>query len=121
MPPATQVASAAAWDEERHVEANRDQYRAKFDAVTELLSDTLRPQRPDAGFYLWAKTPVADTDFARDLFQQQHITVLPGQYLSRECQGINPGSGYVRMALVAPVDECIDAGQRIQQFMGELG
>lgn len=121
MPPATQVASAAAWNDERHVKVNRDQYRAKFDAVTELLSDTLRPLRPDAGFYLWAKTPISDTDFARDLFQQQHITVLPGQYLSRESKAINPGTRYVRMALVAPVDECIEAGKRIQQFMGDMG
>ncbi len=117
MPPASQSASIAAWQDEQHVIDNRRQYRRKFEVVVELLSATLRPQRPDAGFYLWAKTPGSDTDFTRGLFAEQNISVLPGQYLSRPVDGINPGQQYVRMALVAPLDECEDAARRINQFM----
>jgi len=117
MPPATQTASTAAWQDEHHVIENRNQYRKKFDAVIETLSDTLRPVRPDAGFYCWVKTPQSDTDFARQLFAQQNITVLPGQYLSRFIDDVNPGEHYVRMALVAPVDECQEAAHRINQFL----
>jgi N-succinyldiaminopimelate aminotransferase len=117
MPPATQSASISAWNDEQHVRANRDQYRQKFATVIDLLSDTLRPVAPDAGFYLWVKTPDSDTRFARDLYDRQNITVLPGQYLSREVDGHNPGQGYVRMALVAPLDECRDAALRINNFL----
>ncbi len=117
MPPATQSASIAAWRDEHHVVENREQYRKKFDAVISALSDTLRPVRPDAGFYCWVKTPNIDTEFTQQLFAQQNITVLPGQYLSRSVDGINPGQGYIRMALVAPLDECQDAASRIKQFL----
>jgi N-succinyldiaminopimelate aminotransferase len=116
MSPATQSASILAWQDEQHVRENRNHYRQKFDTVITALSDTLRPVRPDAGFYLWAKTPGSDTDFARQLYAQQNITVLPGQFLSRSIDGLNPGAGYVRMALVAPVDECRDATNRINEF-----
>ena len=117
MPPATQSASISAWNDEAHVRDNREQYRRKFATVIELLSDTLRPAAPDAGFYLWVRTPESDTRFARDLYQHHNITVLPGQLLSREVDGHNPGYGYVRMALVAPLDECRDAALRINQFL----
>jgi len=117
MPPGTQSASISAWNDEQHVRANRDLYRQKFATVIDLLSDTLRPVAPDAGFYLWVKTPDSDTRFARDLYDRQNITVLPGQYLSREVDGHNPGQGYVRMALVAPLDECRDAALRINNFL----
>ena len=120
MPPATQSASIAAWQDEHHVIENRKLYRQKFDTVLDILSDTLRPVRPDAGFYLWAKTPISDTLFAQQLYAQQNITVLPGQYLSRDTRSANPGEGYVRMALVAPLDECQDAAHRINQFMNNL-
>lgn len=120
MPPATQSASISAWKNESHVIENRIKYRQKFDAVLETLSTTLKPQRPDAGFYLWAKTPIDDTDFAQQLFAQQNITVLPGQFLSRSAGQNNPGANYIRMALVAPLDECQDAAHRINQFMTTL-
>lgn len=120
MPPATQSASISAWQDERHVVENRNQYRLKFDTVLQQLSDKMPLLRPDAGFYLWAETPQADTDFAQQLYAQQNITVLPGQYLSRQANGMNPGSGYVRMALVAPVDECGEAAQRIEHFIEKL-
>ncbi len=120
MPPATQSASITAWKDESHVVENRNKYRHKFDAVLEILSTTLNPQRPDAGFYLWAKTPINDTDFAQQLFARQNITVLPGQYLSRLAGNQNPGANYIRMALVAPLDECQDAAHRINQFMNTL-
>ena len=120
LPPATQAASIVAWGDETHVKANRDLYRAKFSAVLEILSPVLEVERPDAGFYLWPKTPIADTDFARDLFAQQNVTVLPGSYLSREAHGRNPGENRVRMALVAELDECIEAAERIRRFVKKL-
>ena len=117
LPPPTQAASIKAWQDESHVQANREIYRKKFDAVLAILEPVMEVSRPDAGFYLWAKTPGSDTDFARELFARQHITVLPGSYLSREAHGINPGAGRVRMALVAELDECIEAAERICEFM----
>ena len=114
MPPASQHASLRAWNDEGHVEANRDLYRAKFGAVLEILAPVLEVSRPDAGFYLWPQTPINEEDFARRLFAEQHVTVLPGSYLSRDAHGINPGRGHVRMALVAPLEECIEAARRIR-------
>ncbi len=116
MPPATQLASMAAWQDEDHVVINRQRYREKFDRVLDLLSATLRPQKPDAGFYLWAKTPQEDTEFAQRLFAEQNLTVLPGQFLSRPSNGSNPGEHYIRMALVAPLDECQEAAVRINNL-----
>ncbi len=117
MPVHHQKASIVAWQDEEHVKANRQLYQQKFDAVIEILQPVLPVIKPDAGFYLWLKTPASDEDFARDLFEQQNITVLPGSYLSRESDDINPGSGHVRMALVASLDECIEAAHRIRDFM----
>jgi len=117
---ATQTASAAAWSDENHVIENRSRYREKFERVLALLSDTLAPQQPQAGFYLWAQTPVSDTEFARRLYAEQNVTVLPGSYLSRDNHGVNPGENRVRMALVAPLDECLDAAQRINSLISVL-
>ena len=86
----------------------------------QLLSATLAPQKPQAGFYLWARTPIADTDFAQRLYAEQNVTVLPGRYLSRDQGGSNPGENRVRMALVAPLDECVDAANRINQLLATL-
>jgi len=117
MPVQTQLASIAAWQDEAHVRANRDQYRAKYDAVLDILQPVLDVQRPDGSFYLWAKVPGCDAEFTRDLFEAQHVTVVPGSYLSREVDGVNPGAGRVRMALVAPLAECIEAAERIRAFL----
>nr|WP_314618893.1 succinyldiaminopimelate transaminase [uncultured Pseudomonas sp.] len=117
MPVQTQLASVAAWQDEAHVRANRDQYRAKYDAVLDILQPVMDVQRPDGSFYLWAKVPGCDADFTRDLFEAQHVTVVPGSYLSREVDGVNPGAGRVRMALVAPLAECIEAAERIRAFL----
>lgn len=117
MPVQTQLASIAAWQDEAHVRANRDQYRAKYDAVLDILQPVLDVQRPDGSFYLWAKVPGGDAEFTRDLFEAQHVTVVPGSYLSREVDGVNPGAGRVRMALVAPLAECIEAAERIRTFL----
>ncbi|MEX0293122.1 succinyldiaminopimelate transaminase [Pseudomonas putida] len=117
MPVQTQLASIAAWQDEAHVRENRDLYRAKYDAVLDILQPVLDVQRPDGSFYLWAKVPGCDADFTRDLFQAQHVTVVPGSYLSREVDGVNPGAGRVRMALVAPLAECIEAAERIRAFV----
>jgi N-succinyldiaminopimelate aminotransferase len=120
MPVQTQLASIAAWNDEIHVRANRELYRAKFDAVLEILAPVMDVQRPDGGFYLWPKTPMDDQQFTRELFAREHVTVVPGSYLSREVDGLSPGAGRVRMALVAPLAECIEAAQRIRQFIETL-
>ncbi|MDD1954475.1 MAG: succinyldiaminopimelate transaminase [Pseudomonas qingdaonensis] len=117
MPVQTQLASVAAWNDEAHVLENRDLYREKFDAVLQVLAPVMDVQKPDGGFYLWPKVPGDDAQFCRDLFEQQHVTVVPGSYLSREVEGFNPGAGRVRLALVAPLAECVEAAQRIRAFV----
>lgn len=111
-----QHASAAAWRDEQHVVDNRRLYREKFDAVLAILDGVLEAERPAGGFYLWPRTPLPDTDFARRLYAEQHVTVLPGSFLSRPTAAGDPGAGRVRMALVAPLDECVEAARRIASF-----
>ncbi len=120
MAPFVQAASIRAWQDEKHVQANRELYRAKFEAVIDILSPVLPLQSPDAGFYLWVQTPIADTDFARGLYGSENVTVLPGSFLSRDTAGGNPGQNRVRMALVAPLDECVDAAKRIRRYTEQL-
>jgi N-succinyldiaminopimelate aminotransferase len=120
LPTATQTASRVAWQDEAHVIENRRLYRQKFEQVLALLSDTLAPQKPEAGFYLWAQTPIADTEFAARLYAEQNVTVLPGRFLARDSASGNPGENRVRMALVAPLDECIDAARRINSLLATL-
>ncbi len=120
MSTAVQAASTAAWSDESHTVKNRSLYREKFAAVTEILSPVLDFPQPEASFYLWPKTPIADTDFAQQLFAQQNVTLLPGQYLSRQTDSGNPGKNRVRLALVAETGECIEAAQRIRQFVESL-
>ncbi|WP_026432611.1 succinyldiaminopimelate transaminase [Paracidovorax oryzae] len=121
MGPAVQGASIAAWSDEAHVEENRALYRSKFEQVTPLLAQVMDVALPDAGFYLWARVPerlgMDDAAFARALLAQYNVTVLPGSYLARESGGRNPGAGRVRMALVAEVEECLEAARRIVQFI----
>ncbi len=113
-----QVASIAAWNDEAHVVANRQMYREKFAAVTPMLAEVLDVRLPDAGFYLWAAVPGGnDEAFARDLFAQYNVTVLPGSYLARRAGGNNPGTGRVRMALVAETAECVEAAGHIVAFV----
>ena len=116
MSPVVQAASIAAWNDEAHVIENRRLYAQKFTEVTPLVSPHLPCKIPDAGFYLWARTPIADTDFARDLYRQQNVLVLPGSYLAREVNGINPGTGFVRIALVPSLDDCREAATRVAEF-----
>lgn len=120
MPMPVQAASTRAWSDESHVVANRSAYRAKLAAVLDVLVGCLDLSPPAASFYLWPRTPVADTDFARRLFAQENVTVLPGSYLSRPVAGVDPGAGRVRIALVAPLDECVDAAYRIRRFVDSL-
>lgn len=117
MPLFSQQTSIAAWNDEAHVLENRNLYRKKFAAVLEVLDGALEVSEPDAGFYLWPKTPINDEAFAKGLFEQQNVTVLPGSYLARESEETNPGSNHVRMALVASLDECIEAATRIKEFV----
>ncbi|MEA3275748.1 MAG: succinyldiaminopimelate transaminase [Pseudomonadota bacterium] len=120
MPLQHQHGSIAAWNDERHVIANRSLYRKKFSAVLEILKGVLPLSHPDAGFYLWPQTPVADTDFARGLFAAENLTVLPGRFLSRGQPGVNPGLNRLRLALVPPLDVCVDAAQRIRRYVQSL-
>ena len=114
-----QHASMAAWNDESHVEENRRLYRQKFDALVPMLRAVMEAPRPEAGFYLWARVPGDDDEtFARDLFAATHVTVLPGQYLARDAHGSNPGRGYVRMALVPDLAQCVEAAGRIVEFCG---
>jgi len=120
MPPPHQAASIAAWNDEDHVVQNRLLYRRKFDAVLGILAPVIQAYRPDAGFYIWLRTPLSDTEFTRRLYHSQNVTVLPGSFLSREVDGVNPGADHVRMALVAPLEECIEAAHRIASFIKTL-
>lgn len=115
-----QAASTKAWADEKHVEHNRTLYRQKFKAVLEILDGVLEVNAPDAGFYLWPRTPISDTAFAQQLLAQQNVTVVPGSYLSRDAHGVNPGANHIRMALVASLDECIEAANRIKTFVTSL-
>ncbi|CAN5494394.1 succinyldiaminopimelate transaminase [soil metagenome] len=117
-----QAASVAAWNDEQHVIDNRQKYRLKFAQVTPILSEVLDVALPDAGFYLWVKVPGAggvgsDVDFARRLLAQYNVGVLPGSLLAREARGVNPGTGRIRLALVAEVEECLEAAKRIAAFV----
>jgi len=132
MGPSIQAASMAAWGDEAHVVENRRMYRDKFERVTPLIAEHMTVALPDAGFYLWAQVPTActahaqreglstDEWFTRELLAQYNVLVLPGSYLARKHQGINPGEGRVRMALVAEVDECTRAAERIRDFAKQI-
>jgi len=137
MPLPTQHASIRAWQDEHHVLENRRLYRDKFAAFITILSEVCELKKPPASFYVWLKTPInddlhgrrkvsklpgatADTEFAQKLFAHENLTVLPGSYLSREFNGINPGENHVRIALVAPLDECIKSAHRIKNFINTL-
>jgi N-succinyldiaminopimelate aminotransferase len=124
MSMAVQAASIAAWNDEQHVVENRAKYIAKFKQITPMLQEVLDVELPDAGFYLWAKVDkhvaISDTEYARRLYAEYNVTVLPGSYLAREAHGINPGQNRIRMALVAEVDECLEAARRIVEFTKKL-
>ena len=120
MSPTVQQASIAAWNDEAHVIDNRRLYREKFAAALEILRPALEAGMPEAAFYLWLKTPIPDTEFARRLYEQQAVTVLPGSYLAREAGGVNPGANRVRIALVSTVAECVESARRIRAFAESL-
>ena len=121
MSPVVQAASIAAWGDEAHVVENRALYRAKFAEVTPLLAAVMKVALPDAGFYLWADVAGDDQLFAQELYAAFNVTVLPGSFLAREARGHNPGAGRIRMALVADTAECVQAAQRIVQFVKSRG
>jgi len=118
MSPAVAAASIAAWNDEAHVRENRALYAAKFSALQPAVDAVLPAPRPDASFYLWARVPGNDAEFARALYAEQGVSVLPGSYLGREHDGVNPGAGYIRIALVAPFDECGEGVARLLRFAG---
>jgi N-succinyldiaminopimelate aminotransferase len=115
-----QQASVAAWNDEAHVVENRRLYREKFAAAIDILRPAMEVEMPDAAFYIWLKTPISDTEFARRLYQEQAVSVLPGSYLARESGGVNPGTNRVRIALVSSVEECVESARRIRAFVESL-
>ena len=117
LPVHVQKASIAAWDDDRYPLENRRLYRAKFDAVIPILMPALRVDRPLAGFYLWPDVAGDDELFARDLYAEENVVVLPGSYLGRDSGAGNPGRGRIRISLVAPLTDCIDAARRIRRFI----
>jgi len=117
MPIHHQLASIDAWNDEQHVAENRNAYDSKFARVVPILSPYMKVTAPEAGFYLWPETPMDDQVFARELFDRENVTVLPGSYLSRDVEGHNPGRNRVRMALVAAEEECVEAAHRIARFL----
>ena len=117
---AIQAASRAAWEDEAHVRDNRRLYREKFEAFTAILRGVAPVRMPEAAFYLWLRTPMPDTEFARRLYEACSVTVLPGSLLAAKRAGINPGAGFVRIALVSTPDECIEAARRIRAFFSEI-
>jgi len=120
MSPPVQAASIAAWLDEAHVVENRRLYKQKFDAVIDILKPVMPVEWPDAAFYLWLKTPIDDVEFTRKLHDAEAVSVLPGSYLAREARGINPGTNRIRIALVATVEECVEAAQRLRRFAASL-
>lgn len=120
MPPHHQVASTAAWSDETHVVENRQRYRDKFAAMRQILEPVLPLNAPGGGFYFWPETPLDDEDFTLRLYREAGVLVLPGSYLGRDGRDGNPGRGRVRMALVAELDDCAEAAQRIAGFVAGL-
>ena len=124
MSPSVQAASIVAWNDEAHVDENRAKYISKFGQVTPMLAEVLDVALPDAGFYLWAKVDklakITDTEYAKRLYAEYNVTVLPGSYVARDAHGMNPGANRIRMALVAEVDECLEAARRIVEFTRKL-
>jgi N-succinyldiaminopimelate aminotransferase len=116
MSPAVAAASIAAWNDETHVRANRAKYAEKFARLAPRVAAVYPAAQPDATFYLWAHVAENDAEFARRLYAEEALTVLPGSYLAREADGVNPGRGYVRIALVAELDECAEAVDRLVRF-----
>jgi len=120
MPPATQAASIMAWRDEIHVIRNRALYAEKFSAVLDILAPVMEAKPPEAGFYLWPKLPLDDAEFAHGLLEQQNVRVLPGSYLSRTVKDGNPGRNHARFALVAPLQDCVEAAERIKSYIVSL-
>jgi len=120
MPPHHQYAAIAAWGNEEHVVANRRSYQEKFAAVLAILNGLLPVSRPDGAFYLWPSVPIEDTEFVRGLLAGENLIVLPGRYLSREVNGVDPGVRRLRLALVPPLDECVEAAHRLRRYVDSL-
>ncbi|HEY3076594.1 MAG TPA: succinyldiaminopimelate transaminase [Burkholderiales bacterium] len=117
---AVQAASIAAWGDEAHVQENRRLYAEKYRAVLPMVREPLRSEMPDGGFYLWVRTPIDDAQFARRLHGQYNVLVLPGSFLARKTDAGNPGANHVRIALVPPLAECVEAMERIMRFAVSL-
>jgi N-succinyldiaminopimelate aminotransferase len=120
MNPAIQSATIAAWKDEAHVAENRHLYTEKFTKVISILDSVLPVTKPDAGFYLWIRTPISDTTFAQQLYRDYNVSVLPGSFLAREAHGVNPGANFIRIALVAGLEETLEAARRIVKFSRQM-
>lgn len=117
---AVQHASIAAWGDEAHVEENRRLYAEKFAATLPLIRAPLETRMPQGGFYLWLHTPIDDAEFVRRLYAEYNVLGLPGSYLARTVDGENPGKNRVRLALVAPLEDCVEGVKRMAAFARSL-
>jgi N-succinyldiaminopimelate aminotransferase len=113
----TQLASVTAWQDDAYAARNRRLYQEKFERVLPILGPCLGAGKPDGAFYLWPDVGGDDERFVRDLYASQAVTVLPGSYLARAGAGANPGAGRVRISLVPPLEQCIEAAERIREFV----
>jgi N-succinyldiaminopimelate aminotransferase len=120
MNPAVQAATIAAWGDEAHVAQNRRLYAEKFAEVVEILRPVLPLTLPDASFYLWLRVPMSDTVFAQQLYRDYNVSVLPGSFLAREARGVNPGENFIRIALVAELEETVEAARRMVEFASSI-
>jgi N-succinyldiaminopimelate aminotransferase len=111
-----QHASIAAWSDDAHVEENRRLYRRKFDRALPILAEAFDVERPAGGFYVWLDVRGDDTAFAAGLYAEQNVTVVPGSFLGRDSATGNPGAGRIRISLVAPEEECVQAVRRIRDY-----
>ncbi len=118
---AVQAASIAAWQDDAHVEINRAKYNEKYTAVVAIMRDAFDVTAPPASFYLWPKVGGDDAAWCQALYANSNVTVVPGSYLSRDVDGVNPGSGYVRISLVADLEETLEAARRIVHFSKHFG
>ncbi len=115
MPGPTQHVSAAVWADEAHVAANRGAYRAKYDVCDRVLASRYGYRRPAGGFFLWLDVSKfgGGGDAAVTLWKRGGVKVLPGAFLAQAGRdGTNPGTGYVRLALVHDAATIAEALER---------
>lgn len=115
-----QDAAIAALGDEKHVEEMREKYRQRRDVLVNAFKDVgLKDCTPKATIYIWQKVPegMDSVEFTKRLLSKETAVVAtPGQWISEEVNGINPGKNYVRFALVPSLEQCEEAAERIKKL-----